>query len=272
MDIFNGNHFYRSLIKAPLSLSVRNQLGQIAATTKKASHSTQWSEIEPLYQKFSNYLAFLGKNGYLPLSFPFQEQLASELRDLPCTGEGQIGPGRRFEIESLTGVNELPSVIRLMNDKNLYSLVSLYLNAPAHLHTCQAWWQYPMGPKHVPSNAQLWHRDRDDLSELKLFFYATDVDDKSGPHAFIPKSHRSELLPDLFANQALSNPVVNGTENKFLDDAFWDSVGFKGDIKKWIGAAGTCFLEDTRGFHRAYLPLSKPRLIFSLVWTIGPGF
>ena len=40
----------------------------------------------------------------------------------------------------------------------------------------------------------------------------------------------------------------------------------------WTGPAGLCFLEDTRGFHRAYIPESKARLIFSIVWTIGDGW
>lgn len=272
MDILNTNLFYRSLIKAPLALSVRNDLGKLTASVKRQSYAAQWSNIKKQEKSLLKYLQSLYHNGYLPLSFTFNSRLAYELNTLDRTGKGQAGPGGRSETEALSGVDKLPSVKLLVQDKFLFSLVSLYLGAPAHLHTCQAWWQYPMGQDHNPSNAQLWHRDRDDLSELKLFFYATDVDNESGPHAFIPKSHRPDLFSELFPESSLSNTIINGSDNQFFDDSFLSSVGFYGVIKKWIGPAGTCFLEDTRGFHRAYLPISKPRLIFSLVWTVGTGF
>ena len=65
---------------------------------------------------------------------------------------------------------------------------------------------------------------------------------------------------------------VSGQINDFYSDSQLDSCGFSGQRKVWIGPAGTCFFEDTRGLHRAYPPHKMPRLMFSMVWTIGPGF
>ena len=70
----------------------------------------------------------------------------------------------------------------------------------------------------------------------------------------------------------MSNSILNGISNKFVDDSFFSSLCCNTNPHIWTGKAGTCFLEDTRGFHRAYIPLSKPRLLLSLVWTIGAGY
>jgi Phytanoyl-CoA dioxygenase (PhyH). len=165
----------------------------------------------------------------------------------------------------------LPIVQKIANDKRLYTLVSLFLNAPAHLYSIHAWWQYPLDHQHKPSNAQLWHRDRDDFNLIKLFLYCTDVDDEAGPHAFIPGSHDPEVLPNLFT-ESINNTTINGSKHTFLSDKDIDNLGFRGTKKVWLGKAGTCFLEDTKGLHRAYPPKNKPRLIFSICWTLGDGY
>lgn len=264
--------FYRSIIKAKLPLSVRSEIGDLLANSSRKYNSRAWNECLAFSEELAKPLAFLIKFGYLQLSFESARSLADDLNSLPSTGQPSLLAGNRTEVENLSGVYELKSVQNLINDKSLRALVSLYLGAPARLHTCQAWWQYPMGKNHKPSNAQLWHRDRDDLSEIKLFFYGTDVTPGSGPHAYIPQSHTSEGLSKIFSSDALNDSVVNGTDNRFVEDSYFLNHGFSGDFKKWTGSAGTCFLEDTRGFHRAYIPTVDSRLLLSLVWTVGPGF
>ena len=272
MADFQPVEFYRSLIKSSFTLGVRNQLGDLLSLSVRNKSPEKWTKIVQQKSFYSNNLSHLSQSGYLKVKLPYGPQLARELCSLPHSGNGQKGSGGRTETEPLAGVQQLPLVQRLISDPSLYSLVSLYLGAPAHLHTCQAWWQYPMGPDHKPSNAQLWHRDRDDLSEVKLFFYATNVDARSGPHSFIPCSHTLHGLESIFPKHSLDNEIINGSLNSFVDDSFFDDHGLKGTFKVWLGPAGTCFLEDTRGFHRARIPSDQPRLILSLVWTVGPGF
>ena len=141
-----------------------------------------------------------------------------------------------------------------MQDSTLQDLVSLYLNAPARLYNVIAWWQFPMGELHTPSNAQKWHRDRDDFAFLKLFCYCSDVCVDSGPHAYLPKSHNSSSLSNLFPTLSAESDLISGQENSFYSDDHLDSSGFNGQRKVWTGPAGTCFFEDTRGLHRAYPP------------------
>ena len=269
---FDAFRFYRTLIKSPLSLHQRNSIGELLSKYSRNSNPQTWSRLLSNAEKFQSVLSILRQLGYMSVDLPYATELALQLRQLPCKGRGTIGSGGRTETDNLENVSSLPLVQKLSQDPSLYQLVSLYLNAPAFLHTIQAWWQYPMGADHIPSNAQLWHRDRDDLSEIKLFFYATDVDQSAGPHSFIPCSHTYEGLKTLFSPPFLENDTINGVENNFIDDEFFSEYDIKSIQKTWIGSAGTCFLEDTRGFHRAYVPVSKPRLILSLVWTVGPGF
>ena len=126
---------------------------------------------------------FLRENGYLPISLPNKKKLVEEIKGLPTSCDPSA-LHHSVETEYLEGIYDLPAVQSLISDSQLYDLVSLYLNAPAHLYNVMAWWQFPLGETHIPSNAQRWHRDRDDFSFLKLFFYCTDVDFDSGPHAF----------------------------------------------------------------------------------------
>ena len=269
---FDASCFYRSLIKSPSSLDQRNSIGELLSKYSRNSNPKTWSRILSHSDKFKSVLSLLRQRGYMSVDLPYGTELAHQLRQLPCNGRGTIGSGGRTETDNLENASSLPLVQKLSQDPSLYQLVSLYLKAPVFSHTIQPWWQYPMGPDHIPSNAQLWHRDRDDLSEIKLFFYATDVDDTAGPHSFIPSSHTYEGLKTLFSPPFLDNDTIAGIQNNFVDDDFFSEYDIKSIQKTWIGPAGTCFLEDTRGFHRAYVPVSKPRLILSFVWTVGPGF
>ena len=189
MNIDLLNIFYSSLIKSNITLDERAKISNVLSAASRKVNSDQWEQIIKYTDKYSKYLTKLTETGFIQIDLPWANQLTEELIKLPFKGYGFNGAGNRTETEFLSDVSELESVQRLIHDKNIFNLVSLYLGAPAHLHTCQAWWQYPMGPNHKASNAQLWHRDRDDLREVKLFFYATDVCDESGPHAYIPCSH-----------------------------------------------------------------------------------
>ena len=134
-------HFYRNLIKSSLPLSTRYQLGTILSDSYRLNQPAKWQSIVSRSHLLTKPLTRLKKFGCLPLSLPFSSELASQLCDIPCTSSRTQGPGRRTETQNLTSITHLEGVKCILNDPLLYSLVSLYLGAPAHLHTCQAWWQ-----------------------------------------------------------------------------------------------------------------------------------
>ena len=173
---------------------------------------------------------------------------------------------------TLYGVDQLPAVTKLVEDQSLYNLASLYLGAPANVYNIGAHWHYP-SPSNEPPNTQKWHRDRDDFILLKMFFYATDVSEVCGPHAYIPKSHSPANLPMIFdKNECIDWKIVEGKKHLFLNDQNFSKLGLKSKTKNWIGPSGFAFLEDTRGFHRALVPTKKPRLMLGITWTVGPGY
>ena len=88
----------------------------------------------------------------------------------------------------------------------------------------------------------------------------------------MPKSHNFLNLRQLFPSVSSDSDLLTGREHSFYSDSDLDASGFDGQRKVWIGQEGTCFFEDTCGLHRAYPPTTKARLMFSMVWTIGPGF
>lgn len=269
---FSYSSFYKSLLKSSLDLEARSHIASLVAGQVCSNDLNMWTQICSLRENYSSPLSQLSRLGFLPISVSYAAGLVNELVSLPSRGYAQPASGGRTETEYLENVSSLPSVKKLIADKNLFSLVSLYLGAPASVYSTEAWWQYPMGADHVPSNAQLWHRDRDDFSFLKLFMYCTDVDDTSGPHAFLPETHISNSSLKLFDADHQNLDSVTGASHQFLTDFDLEKLSYSGSKQIWYGPPGTCFLEDTSGLHRAFVPSHKARLIFSVVWTVGPGF
>ena len=62
-------------------------------------------------------------------------------------------------------------------------------------------WRSRAGQESVAS-PQVLHRDKDCLRFCKLFVYLCDVDEESGPHVFLPGSHRIDRFTELLADAA----------------------------------------------------------------------
>ena len=266
-------NFYRQLLKSPLSLNERYAISRILHKAVRDKYVERWNAIEAVQSKYIKPLEALRKAGYLRISLANSTDLATSLRELSPV-QNYLNYDKEFPgaIKYLSGIEELPEVKKVIADESLTNLASLYLGAPVQLYKVLAWWQFPVESPKTPINTQLWHRDRDDFSFLKLFLYCTDVDEKAGPHAFLPQTHQPAELLRLFEGEFADHPLVTGAQHKFLTDSELERLKYLGSKKVWLGPSGTCFLEDTRGFHRAYLPTESPRLIFSIVWTVGPGF
>jgi hypothetical protein len=147
---------------------------------------------------------------------------------------------------------EAPFGLKVANDSRVLSAVSAALGAKPTISYMTAWWSLPGHGE--AEQAELFHRDYDDLRFVKLFLYLTDVDERSGPHAFVRGSHRnSKLLPRLrYAEEEV------GREYPAEDHL------------RMEGKAGTAFLENTFGLHRGIPPVSKPRLIFQVLYSLRP--
>ncbi len=163
-------------------------------------------------------------------------------------------------------VARAPHAFRIATDPRILSIASNHIGAPATMVQMDAWWSLP--EREEPHGAQVFHRDRDDFRSCKLFLYLSDVTAGDGPHIFVRGSHRPEgVTAALTAVGALPDkmPVFfngNGREVAHLIEPVFGS-----SVMEITGGAGTCFLENTFGFHRGKVPKTGRRCIFQVLYA-----
>lgn len=264
--------FYSSLLKHNFSLDAREELSALLNRVSIQQNHSLWSKISSYSSRYSKEIVSLRRNGWLILKSPVFQQVATDISKYADDHSLMDASKSVNPVRYIRNISDIPSVHNLLSLPELYSLVSLYIGGPALVYNVAAWIQYPGFTDKQP-NTQLWHRDRDDFSFLKMFMNVGDVTHECGPHAFIPGSHSSVQLKDLFVtDDSYKLKIINGQNHKFLSDDSLMALGLVKKPKIWNGPSGLTFLEDTRGFHRAYIPLTTPRLMFSITWTVGHGF
>ncbi|MBC8035994.1 MAG: phytanoyl-CoA dioxygenase family protein [Rhizobiales bacterium] len=152
-------------------------------------------------------------------------------------------------------------LVKLALDKKLLEIVSQYLGLWPRLHAIGAWLNFPTKEQAV--EAQLWHRDPEDLKLIKVFIYLADVDANSGPFSYIPKTHP-------FSDGAAKTPVHKDFK-RITDDEM--RVTFPSDSwLKCTGPAKTMILADTVGYHRGGKPTEGVRVLITFTYTSGTPF
>lgn len=148
--------------------------------------------------------------------------------------------------------------MRIALDPTLLALVNQYMGMRTYLRAIHLWWDRPMAA--LPKGSQLWHRDLDDLMNVKVFIYFNDVGLGNGPFCFIPGTHplgpRRLLRPE--------------------HDASWRSTDEQmaqpvpaSDWKICTAPAGTVILCDTCGLHKGLKPKRSDRLMLTIQYTSG---
>jgi hypothetical protein len=143
-------------------------------------------------------------------------------------------------------------VMSIANDPHLLAVASRYLGCKPTISNMSIWWSLPTDGS--AQEAENYHRDVDDWKFVKFFLYLTDVDSESGPHRFIRKSHKSNLLTNL---KRLTNEEV--------------AASFPAeDHLELTAPAGDAFMELTFGIHKGQPPISKRRLLLQVEYSINP--
>ena len=148
-------------------------------------------------------------------------------------------------------VIKAPHVLAMVNHPNILHAVSKILGAKPTVGYMAAWWSLPSGDG-TAQQAENFHRDVDDLRFVKFFTYLTDVDEDSGPHVYVPGSHRQNKLTKI---------------RRYTDEEIVEAFG-PGCEKRFLGPAGTSFLENTFGFHRGYPAKTRPRLALGVTYSL----
>ncbi|MGE3335075.1 MAG: phytanoyl-CoA dioxygenase family protein [Rhodospirillaceae bacterium] len=163
-------------------------------------------------------------------------------------------------------VARAPHAFRIATDPRILAIANRHIGAPATMVQMDAWWSLP--ERDEPHGAQIYHRDRDDFRSCKFFLYLSDVTAGDGPHIFVRGSHRPEgVAAALSAVGALPEKLPlffngHGREIAHLIDQVFGS-----SVMEITGGAGTCFVENTFGFHRGKVPKLGRRCIFQILYA-----
>jgi len=128
-------------------------------------------------------------------------------------------------------------------------LANAYLGQRARLRAVHLWLNYATDGE--AASTQLFHRDGDDLMNLKIFTYLTEVQECNGPFVFIPGS------------QPLGNRQINPTKTNY-DRVNDDQMSLVVPREKWlvcVGNAGDVIFADTCGYHKGLKPTKGYRLM-----------
>jgi hypothetical protein len=186
-----------------------------------------------------------------------------------------LPPDIRFAYYGDEDIRKCPAIYRAVHSQHLLDSVSGYLGAPPTISSVTLWWTFPSTTP--PGGMQMFHHDRGDFRSCNLFVYLTDVSEVTGPHSFVTGTHDINILHPLTMER------FGGDMNTLQRFWSWMEVHRKSDedvhqyfredeVVVYTGAKGTSFLEDTRGLHKATIPIMGPRLAFEIVYSTLPKF
>ena len=257
---------------------ILNNFGTMLLRTKKLNFSFR----SGLLSKFSDddirsASKFLRQNGYVVLENVLDEKLCEDFLRMSLkipgvnremdSNQNQVYEGKynrehptsnRFEYDSTTLVNQF-EVQNILADESLLSFAQNYLGGAPIIDLVLMWWHAPFQIEADKNAAQWFHFDMERIKWIKFFFYITDVDTDSGPHTFIPKTHRTWGIP---------SPLRKKGYVRLSDEEVHSSFPTI-SLKEFTGKRGTLIVEDTRGLHKGKHCVTGDRLLFQLEFTIS---
>lgn len=148
---------------------------------------------------------------------------------------------------------------QIKNDPVLLEIAQQYLQKPAVYLTSELCWSFPNQSSYsqMRQDAQVFHYDIDDYRAIKFFFYLTDVDEVSGAHVCILKSHY---------NKQLWHQIIGQHCASISDSELIEVYGAENVIQIY-GEKGFGFVEDTFCFHKGTMPNRRSRLLLQVEFT-----
>ncbi len=147
--------------------------------------------------------------------------------------------------------------VRAALHPNALSVANGYLRLRSTLRSLDLWLTEPTpGPA---IQTQLWHRDADDLLNVKMFVYFTDVRRAAGPLCYAPRTHP---LGD-------RRQLPEGDERARSTD---EQLAHVVPEPEWVlceGSPGTVVFADTCGYHKQLKPEGDERLLLVAHYVSG---
>jgi len=234
--------------------------------------------------------ATLATEGYVPFGPLLSKAQADEVRlhfeQRPCfnghvAAEGDGVPRFRgkgaeayhYGSYRIADIVAAPHLLEIANNPQLLAIAHRYLGCTPTLYSMNAWWSFS-GQASGAKYAQSFHRDLDDFRFCTLFLYLTDVDDARGPHVFIRRTHKPQLVTAHLEGAGAAGLLRFSPDDqaRIRGGALFESDGYGSDaivealfgglIDTIVGPAGTGILADTTAFHKGVPPKDGDRLMF----------
>lgn len=141
---------------------------------------------------------------------------------------------------------------------NIWQIANAYIGMATRMGYCNVWHNFPSQAQ--PRQAQLWHRDPDDLYYVvKVFVYLADVDEGNGPFTYAARTHRKGRVrqePDYH---------LEGDTKRSTDEQMAAVV----PRDQWVtctGPRGTIVFADTKGYHKGGLVKQRDRVLYTCMF------
>ena len=145
--------------------------------------------------------------------------------------------------------------VSLALSEKLLEIVNAYLKLAARFYFLEGSITLPVTDSNAPKASQRWHRDPEDPTMCKVFFYLSDVTPDTGPFHYILGSQHGGRYGRLFPQQPPTGV--------YPPDGMVEAVVDQKDIKMCTGKAGTIIFCDTAGFHRGGYAVIGERWMFT---------
>ena len=150
--------------------------------------------------------------------------------------------------------------VRLAINPDALAVANGYLRLHSHLRALDVWLTKPTeGPA---IQTQLWHRDGDDVMNVKMFVYFTDVRPAAGPLRYAPGTH------PLGSHRKLPE---QDEQARSTDEQMAQVV----PEREWVlcdGRPGTVVFADTCGYHKQQKPESDERMLLVAHYVSGTPY
>jgi hypothetical protein len=187
---------------------------------------------------------------------------AQELYNAPRErGGAAAGSKETFKTKLAAGAFDADDpFVEVALHPNVLAVANGYLKLRSTLRALELWLTEPTeGPA---IQTQLWHRDADDLLNVKLFLYFSDVTRAAGPFTYAPRTH----------------PLGDRRELPEHDDEWRTTDDQMASIvpeSEWLvceGAPGTAVFADTCGYHKQLKPDGAERLMLVAHYVSGTPY
>ena len=151
-------------------------------------------------------------------------------------------------------LNRCSHIKDIVSDPVILSIVSHYLRCSAQLSDLSFWHSFPtITAQPETEAAQLFHYDLDEFRWLKLFVFLTDVNLNTGPHVYIPGTHKAGSKPKELLEFGYAR-IPDHVMEKFFPRHTWRSI---------VCSAGTIVIADTRCYHKGTALIEGTRSLLS---------